>query len=1370
MSAQTHAPSRPVSFTRRTLAAVACVVAGAATVLTGAQTARAASGFTAGDVVVYRVGDGSTALSGTSAPVFLDEYAPGGALVQSVPLPTTTSGANKPLVGSGSANSEGMLTLSADSRFLVATGYDAAVGTAKISGTAAATTPRTVGLVDANDNVNTSTALSDFADGNNPRSAVSTDGTNIWVGGAAGGARFTTVGSTTSTPITISGATTTFKNVRQLGIVDGQLYTSGDPTKAGLTIAPVGTGLPTASSPATIALTNLPFSPAPGDPYGYAFLTLGNGSTPDTLYIADNTAGAIVKYGLQSGTWASQGSVAVPGVTGVTANDNAGVVSLFATSSGSGGTSGTLDEIIDSSGQAGTLTGTATQIATAPSNEAFRGVAFAPGTVIGSGGGTTPPPVLPTITPAQGSLPAAINDPTNPTLGLTVDDANFSADQLTVTATSGDTDVAPQDGIALTGTGADRTLSLTPAAVGYSTITLKVAAPDGTSTTTQITYGVSADLGDPSDRYFSGAGDASSAIDVGDGYMLVADDENDVIRLYNESQSGPPVKTFDFTSQLPFGTAEADLEASARSGDTIYWTGSMSNNDSGDLSPARSTLFATKITGSGADTELTYVGSYTGLQSDLVNWDKTNGHGLGANFLGLDNSVNGGIGSHEPDALNVEGMEFAGSSSSTAYLAFRAPLEPTTDRHLALIVPVTNIDQLVTNGNPGAVHATFGAPMFWNLGGLGVREIRENADGQYLIIAGTSDETNNPFVLYTWDGNPSDPPLATGTSLPLVPAGANQGSWETIVNVPDPLVAGAPVQLLEDNGNTAWYGDDETAKDNLPADLQKDLGEVFSYVPPSNVPVTVRVASDTNPAVTGQPMTLAATVTGVGTSTVPTGTVDFTSDGTDIPGCEASLLTAGTATCAVSSGLVAGGHDIVASYSGDASFAAGDNSADPLVEQVNAASTSTSLSADNGPLVTGQPVTFTATVSPNAPGSPGAATPTGPVEFQADGTDLPGCGAVAVDATGTAECTVPAGFAPSTQTITATYAGDANFTGSAVAPLPVEVDADATTVEVAASANPPVTGQGVVYTAVVAPVGPGSGMPTGTVTFTVTGPKKPPIACAAGNTVSLSGGLASCAIPASKLTVGATYSVAVTYSGSTQFLGSSGSLAQTIAQGAAMVSVTSNANPSVSGAAVTFNASVVPTSPAGGKVTGTVTWTITGADGSVVTCNNADTVNVSGGNAKCAVRKGVLSAASGPYVVAANYSGSTTFTPAFATLTQTLTKATTKTKLQSSANKTSPGQSVTFTATVTSTPASSVPLSGSVTFTVTDAFGNSLLCPASGTGSMAGNGNGDFVATCTVASEVLTFANSPYQVVATYSGDASDLSSSDTTSHSVSKH
>jgi hypothetical protein len=1068
------------------------------------------SGFTAGDVVVYRLGDGSTALSGNGAPVFLDEYSPTGTLVQSVPLPTTASGSNKPLVGSGSANSEGMLTLSANDSDLVATGYDAAVGASNLSSSAAASVPRTVAVVNGSDTVNTSTALTDFADGNNPRSAVSDNGTNLWLGGAAGGVRFATVGSSTSTSLVSS----TFKNIRQVAIANGQLYASSDPTKAGLTIATVGTGLPTSGS--SNAVTNLTFSSAPVEPYAYSFVTLGSGTAPDTLYVADNSAGAIVKYGLSSGTWAKEGSVAVSGVTGVTADDASGVVSIFATTSGASGTAGTLYSITDSSGQGGTLTGTATAIVTASTNEAFRGVAFAPGTVFGSGG-PPPPPPAPTITTAQADLPAAMSDPTNPTLGITVGDASVPASELTVTATSSNTSVAPQSGLSITGSGASRTLTVTPGtAVGYSTIALTVSAPGSSSTTTDVSYGLSAYLGDPSDRYFSGAGNASAAIDVGGGYMIVADDENNVLRLYHETQSGPPVKTFDFTSVLPHGTTEIDIEAAARSGNTLYWTGSMSNNSSGDLAPARSTLFAATITGSGANTTLTYVGSYSGLQTDLVNWDVNNGHGLGANYLGLNASVNGGVDSHEINALNVEGMEFAGSSSTTAYLAFRAPLEPTTNRHLALVVPVTNIDNLVTGA---ATAATFGAPMFWDLGGLGVRDIKENADGQYLVIAGTPDGTNSSFVLYTWDGNPSDAPVQTNTTLPLIPAGANQGSWETIVSVPDPLTSGSNVQLLEDNGDTAWYGDTATSKTTLPADLQKDLGRVFSYSPPtansvvitadnqtraygtpdptltftttgltgsdtfttpptcavsgddsavgtyaincsgattsspndtisyvagtltvSKSPVTVAVTADSNPAVTGQAVTFTATVApSQGSSgSIPTGSVEFVADGMDLPGCAAVTLAAGAASCPASAGLAAGPHSVVVSYSGDSSYAAGDNSASPFAETVDPASTTMSLTADPSSPAAGQPVDVTATVAVVAPGSSTPAVPTGTVEFQVGGTDIADCSAVAVDTTGDAVCHDAAGIAADDNTVSAAYSGDSNFT-SATTTLTVSV-------------------------------------------------------------------------------------------------------------------------------------------------------------------------------------------------------------------------------------------------------------------------------------------------------------------------------------------
>ena len=60
-----------------------------------------AAPFTPGNLVIYRVGNGTDSLANTGSPVFLDEFSPAGTLVQSRPMPTTASGANRRLVASG---------------------------------------------------------------------------------------------------------------------------------------------------------------------------------------------------------------------------------------------------------------------------------------------------------------------------------------------------------------------------------------------------------------------------------------------------------------------------------------------------------------------------------------------------------------------------------------------------------------------------------------------------------------------------------------------------------------------------------------------------------------------------------------------------------------------------------------------------------------------------------------------------------------------------------------------------------------------------------------------------------------------------------------------------------------------------------------------------------------------------------------------------------------------------------------------------------------------------------------------------------------------------------------------------------------------
>src|SRR3954470_8582522 len=101
-----------------------------------------AAAFTPGNIVVYRIGDGSAALSNLATPVFLDEYSPAGSLVQTVPLPTVAAGANNPLTGSGTATSEGLLTRSTDKAYLLLPGYKTAPGTASITTSTSAAIPR----------------------------------------------------------------------------------------------------------------------------------------------------------------------------------------------------------------------------------------------------------------------------------------------------------------------------------------------------------------------------------------------------------------------------------------------------------------------------------------------------------------------------------------------------------------------------------------------------------------------------------------------------------------------------------------------------------------------------------------------------------------------------------------------------------------------------------------------------------------------------------------------------------------------------------------------------------------------------------------------------------------------------------------------------------------------------------------------------------------------------------------------------------------------------------------------------------------------------------------------------------------------------
>jgi predicted pyridoxine 5'-phosphate oxidase superfamily flavin-nucleotide-binding protein len=308
---------------------------------------------------------------------------------------------------------------------------------------------------------------------------------------------------------------------------------------------------------------------------------------------------------------------------------------------------------------------------------------------------------------------------------------------------------------------------------------------------------------------------------------------------------------------------------------------------------------------------------------------------------------------------------------------------------------------------------------------------------------------------------------------------------------------------------------------------------------------TTALSSSADPSVFGQVVSFTATVNplapGNGT---PTGTVDFKEGVIDLtPG---GVTLSGGRARFTASALSVGHHTIAASYSGDANFTSshGDNSAAPQV--VNQASTRTVLTAFPDPAVFGQAVSFTVNVSAL---SHGKGTPTGTVTFT-DGTTT--IGSLPLSA-GRATFTTAA-LSRGAHGINVNYGGDSNFLASAYHGFGAIVQKDATTTTVAASVNPAIVGQTITFTGAVQANAPGSGSPTGTVTFmditTVLG------------TATLSVGKAT--FTTSALAV-ATHAITASYAGDNNFTSSfSMNLAETVKISAKITAISAAPNHSVS--------------------------------------------------------------------------------------------------------------------------------------------------------------------------------------------------------------
>ncbi|MEO1148653.1 MAG: DUF4347 domain-containing protein, partial [Cyanobacteria bacterium J06638_22] len=312
--------------------------------------------FGEGNIIVLRVGDGGTYGLERLVPAFLDEYTADGTLVQSIALPLVDENGNQTLTLP--TNKDTSLNLSADGQFLVLGGFDNAVGNF-------AGGRRTLALVDGAGTIDTTTVFTDG--GGSFRGVATIDGSEFW----SSDNRLRLV------PYGNNGASTVLSNPyngRILEVYDGELYASVD-ILGTPPLSEVGTA--DATTP-PVTLTPTPILGGNGIRNAHEFIFLDRSTAVaglDTLYITG--FGGVYKFSFDGTDWTARGSfTGAPGGDanwrGLDGRITAGGVELF-TARGD-----QLLRVVDTAAFNANFAGTGTELAIAPDNTDFRGIAFAP--------------------------------------------------------------------------------------------------------------------------------------------------------------------------------------------------------------------------------------------------------------------------------------------------------------------------------------------------------------------------------------------------------------------------------------------------------------------------------------------------------------------------------------------------------------------------------------------------------------------------------------------------------------------------------------------------------------------------------------------------------------------------------------------------------------------------------------------------------------------------------------------------------------------------------------------------------------------------------------------------------------------------------
>ena len=504
----------------------------------------------------------------------------------------------------------------------------------------------------------------------------------------------------------------------------------------------------------------------------------------------------------------------------------------------------------------------------------------------------------------------------------------------------------------------------------------------------------------------------------------------------------------------------------------------------------------------------------------------------------------------------------------------------------------------------------------------------------------------------------------------------------------------------------------------------------------NKTPVTITVSASPTSPVYGEEVTFEADIQ----PSVCTGVVFFDDGGTEIG---RATLDGGTATVKTFS-LGAGTHRVKAVYLGSDHCYEGESDVLPLTVAKADTNTTLTSSPDDPPNEKpeyGQYVTFTAIVSPTVlpPTRPGATTPTGFVTFRLFGATGTPIGQELLNGEGVASFTT-AELDVGTYLVVAVYEGDANYNTSNDGLWQTVYKAETETEMEADPGSPTDYGESVTFTAEVKRKNAGVGAPTGEVVFSGWGDSFE---------ATLYGGQAIF-MPLEPLDADPNpYSIKAEYQGDDNFKKSDVTVNHTVNKAATTTEILDPLGETDYGQDIQLTVSVKVDEPGSGTPTGMVSLFIAPGPPGAITeelPENSSVVTV----VTNTLRPGV-------HAIAAQYLGDSNFLLSTSTaVTHTVNKADSETTLESSANPSAFGQSVTFTATV---EAAELGLNAPITPTGTVTFkdGGAVIpaCPFPVPLASA--------ATCTTSD--LTAGS--HEITAEYSGDSSFEPSEDSLRQTV---